>query len=32
MGVVYLARGEEDGERALFAVKTLLPEFAGDEQ
>lgn len=33
MGVVYLARAqEEDGSTALFAVKMLLPEFAGEEQ
>jgi eukaryotic-like serine/threonine-protein kinase len=33
MGVVYLARAEnEEGRTELFAVKTLLPEFAGEEQ
>jgi eukaryotic-like serine/threonine-protein kinase len=33
MGVVYLDRAEdEDGKTELFAVKTLLPEFAGEEQ
>ena len=33
MGVVYLARAEgPEGQDELFAVKTLLPEYAGEEQ
>lgn len=33
MGVVYLARAnDEEGREELFAVKTLLPEYAGEEQ